>query len=415
MSGNKDRLKLGIVANEFFNASVGRFGGFGWATRQVAQLFGDNPGFGVDVVLLSREHKAGGGATLDVDGTRLIPLMDSSVAYWRAVRAEQLDLLLCIDYRPSYDGLFRMLPRTPIVIWVRDPRTREDASRLLTVRVPGREDVVPKTIRSVNCTSLRKTVLWSKILDRPLLFATPAPYLAHKVPGTYGVGRTEVSILPNIINLQPDEIRKSDKPSVLFLGRLDPYKRPWVVVELARDFPEVDFYLCGKAHAEGPGGWQPGELPGNVHLVGHVDGEHKLRLLSSAWVLINTSMHEGLAVSFQEALRCETPLLSSVDPQGVASAYGIYTGYWEGTGLAGLPRFRAGLRTLLDDEALRSRLGREGRAWVQSTHTPETFLAAFSGLCAKANVPCGRLAGALSSDREAVACAPDASLPETGA
>lgn len=413
MSGNKDRLKLGIVANEFFDATVGRFGGFGWATRQVAQLFRDNPGLGVDVVLLSREYKAGGdGAVLDVDGTRLIPLMDSGLAYWRAVRAEQIDLLLCIDYRPSYDALFRMLPRTPIVIWVRDPRTREDASRLLTVRVPGREDVVPKTIRSFDCSALRKTVLWSRVVDRPLLFATPAPYLVHKVPGTYGVGRTEVSILPNIINLQPEEIRKSEKPSVLFLGRLDPYKRPWIVVELARDFPEVDFYLCGKAHVEGPGGWQPGELPGNVHLVGHVDGEDKVRLLSSAWVLINTSMHEGLAVSFQEALRCETPLLSSVDPQGVTSAYGIYTGYWEGTGLESLPRFRAGLRTLLDDQALRSRLGREGRAWVQSTHTAETFLTAFSGLCRKAGVPCGRLAGALSSGAESDACVPGASLSE---
>ena len=27
-------LKLGVVANEFFDASVGRLGGFGWATSQ---------------------------------------------------------------------------------------------------------------------------------------------------------------------------------------------------------------------------------------------------------------------------------------------------------------------------------------------------------------------------------------------
>lgn len=75
--------------------------------------------------------------------------------------------------------------------------------------------------------------------------------------------------------------------------------------------------------------------------------------------LINTSMHEGLPVSFQEALRCETPLLSSVDPQRVVTAYGIHTGYWEGTDLESLPRFRAGLRALLDDESLRSRLGKK--------------------------------------------------------
>lgn len=411
MKERRKRLKLGIVANEFFDEAVGRFGGFGWATRQVARLFKDNPELGVEVVFLSREFKAdAANKEQEVHGIRLIPLMSSRVAYWRSIWSERIDLLLAIDYRPSYDELFQGLPRTPIIIWVRDPRTSEDASRLLTVRVPGQERVIPKTVKSFKCGSIAKVMRWSRLFHRPVLFATPARYLAHKVPGTYGVQPNEVSILPNIIDLQPGKIRKSEKPSVLFLGRLDPYKRPWIVTALAEDFPEVDFFLCGKPHVTGPGGWEPKNLPANTHFLGHVDGEKKLQLLSSAWVLINTSMHEGLAVSFQEALRCETPIISSVDPQGVVTAYGIYTGYWEGTGLEALPQFRAGLRELLDNEPLRTRLGREGRTWVQATHTPEKFLAAFADLCSKANVASKPAVTELSRDMQGVGSVPGRSV-----
>lgn len=264
-------LKLGVVANEFFDESVGRLGGFGWAAKQVASLFNNNPKYGVKVIFLScefnAEHKKN---HLDIDGTKLIPLMNDKFVYWRSIWSEKIDLLLCIDFRPSYNGVFQGLPRTPVIIWVRDPRTSEDASRLLTIRIPGQEDNVPQTVKSFNCKSFNRNLIWSRCLRRPIFFATPAPFLIHKISDTYGMRRTQVSILPNIIDLEPGEIRKSKKPSVVFLGRLDPYKRPWVATELARDFPEVDFFFCGKRHVFGRGAWEPRDLSNNVHLLGHV-------------------------------------------------------------------------------------------------------------------------------------------------
>lgn len=379
-------LKLGVVANEFFDGTIGRLGGFGWATRQVARFFSGHPELGVEVVFLSRVLVAENNEKeYRSHGVRLLPMRPSRRAYWRSVKAEEIDVMLAIDYRPSYDELLKGLAKTPVIIWMRDPRTREDASRLLTIRIPGQEDVIPQTANSF-IPSLKRMMRFSARRNRPMLFATTARYLAHKVEDAYSVKPPNVAILPNIIDLDPGEISKSEKPTVVFLARLDPYKRPWVVVELARDFPEVDFFLCGKSQVSGVGAWEPGDLPRNVRLMGHADEEEKKRLLSSAWVLINTSMHEGLAVSFQEALRCEVPVLSSVDPQGVVSAYGIYTGYWEGTGLEGLPRFRAGLQKLIHDHDLRNRLGREGREWVQRTHTPELFYDAFKQLCLEASV-----------------------------
>ena len=385
-SQNK-RIKLGVVANEFFDLSIGRMGGFGWATRQVAKCFNTDPDLGVDIVFLSGEFSAEASQsdTL-VHETRLIPYQQNRFDYCRHIWAESLDLILGIDYRPSYRSLFRILPRTPIITWVRDPRPPEDVEKINTTRIPGQEHIKPKGLDPIDCTSMAKVVKYSKWLRRPVLFATPASFLADKVLGTYGVQPPEVAFLPNIIDLEPGEVIKSERPRVVFLARLDPYKRPWLFVELARHFPEVEFLFLGKAHHQGEGAWEHNSLPNNVRLMGHVDGEKKLELLSSAWVLVNTSIHEGLAVSFQEALKCETPILSCLNPENVVSRFGIYVGRWDGTGLEGMPKFVEGLTRLLEDKELRTRLGKEGRQWVTKTHNKSQFLEAFNDLCTRAGV-----------------------------
>jgi hypothetical protein len=95
---------------------------------------------------------------------------------------------------------------------------------------------------------------------------------------------------------------------------------------------------------------------------------------------VNTSPHEALAVSFQEALAARTPLLACVDTEGVVSRFGVCAGRFPGDGLDALPSLRAGLEQLLGDDDLRGRLGREGRDWVCGRHTPERFMHAFRAL-----------------------------------
>ena len=380
------KLKLGVVANEFFDLSIGRMGGFGWATRQVAKCF-DDPELGVEVVFLSREAiETPDSEEILIHGCRLIPRHPNFLEYCRRIWAENFDLLLSIDYRPNYTPLFGILPQTPIIVWVRDPRTPEDVAKIATIRIPGQEDVKPKGLWTPDCTALGRVYQTSKWLRRPLLFGTPATFLREKVLGTYGVKNAEVALLPNIIDIEPGEITKSEKPTVVFLARLDPYKRPWLFAELASHFPDVEFIFLGKAHFEGEGAWKPEGMPDNVKLMGHIVGEEKIRLLSSAWVLVNTSIHEGLAVSFQESLKCETPILSSVDPEGVVSRFGIYVGRWDGSGVESMPKFVEGLTRLLEDHQLRTRLGKEGREWVSEIHNKSHFLQVFQGLCNKAGI-----------------------------
>jgi glycosyltransferase involved in cell wall biosynthesis len=158
---------------------------------------------------------------------------------------------------------------------------------------------------------------------------------------------------------------------------LDPVKRPWVFSELARSFPEVEFVFAGKPHFHGPRTWEPSASPPNVVFAGHVEGEEKRRLIASSWVLVNTSIHEGLPVSVQESLACGVPLLSTLDPEGLASRFGVFVGQFSGDGMDALPPLREGMRRLLGDHAWRRRLGAEGRAWLLDHHTPERFLRRF--------------------------------------
>ena len=99
------------------------------------------------------------------------------------------------------------------------------------------------------------------------------------------------------------------------------------------------------------------DLPANVRLCGHVDEAEKTRLLSEAWVVINTSIHEGMPVSLLEALACETPFLSGVNPGYAIAQFGIITGRTDGDGMQGLEALRHGLDRLLGDDASAPRDG----------------------------------------------------------
>ena len=69
--------------------------------------------------------------------------------------------------------------------------------------------------------------------------------------------------------------------------------------------------------------------------------------------------------------------MSGVDPEGLASRFGVHVGPCPGTGMEALPAFEAALAGLLDDPERRASLGAQGRAWVEAAHTRARFLQSF--------------------------------------
>lgn len=372
--------RLGIVANEFLARELGRMGGFGWAARESARaLAREWPA--TESIFLSCEHRSEDfGHELEVHGRRLLTVPPEGVSWRERLRAERLDALLTIDYRPSYESLLAAFPRRRTVVWVRDPRSQGDMVRIAGLRVPGLNGQPPGT-RAVDCTELGRLVRRRRLGRRPKVrLATVAPrLLSARAAEVYGTPGGSLPLLPN--PLEPAaRPRRAARPSVVFLGRLDPIKRPWILIDVARRLPDVRFDVLGRVHFEEDGAWAPRELPPNVHLHGHVDGEVKDRVLGEAWALVNTSIHEGLPVSMLEALAAETPVIACLDPDRVVSRFGVDVGRFGGDGLEAVPAFERAIRGLIARPERVSQLGGEGRRWVESTHTPGRFAAALDGL-----------------------------------
>jgi len=361
-------------------------GGFGWAARQVARCFNNAPGLGVDPVFVSCEHR--GETDLLSHGTRLITVNNSAFAYCKRIRQENFDLLLMIDYRATYRRLFAMLPKTPIIVWARDPRTLANNETVGAIEMPGHEgSPIPGAGSSRGNFILNYMMKASAIIGRGVQVAYTANFLKPRIEESYHVRLNEKNsiLLPNIVDTVPPQKQCSSSPKFAFLGRLDPYKRPWLLIEIAEQMPAVEFVVMGQSHF-GRSGWQPDSMPANVRLVGHADEDEKAWELATSWAIVNTSVHEGLAVSLLEALKCETPIVASVDPEGITSRYGIYVGNYLGSGRESISKFVEALTKITQDIELRDRLGREGREWVENLHNKQRFLSAFSTLCDRLSI-----------------------------
>jgi hypothetical protein len=168
------RLTLGVLANEFFDPELGRMGGFGWAARQIVRCFAD-PALGVDVVYLTGELRARPGQqVVVVHGTRLIPRQRSIFRNIVRVRAEKPDLLLAMDYRPNYRLMCWALTRTPMIVWVRDPRPPDEVAKVNTLSIPGQNGTRPQGILQPDCSSLG-TIARTLTGEQVGWLVTPAP------------------------------------------------------------------------------------------------------------------------------------------------------------------------------------------------------------------------------------------------
>lgn len=385
-------LTVGIVANEFYDTGLGRMGGFGMNALLAARALSTTADPAVRPIFLSGEHRAAPTrpwrpAPRLVGTSNGFPiLLRGRRARWlRRLRELDVDVLLTIEHRPTYDVLIDALPTTPLVVWVRDPRPRADLEKIGSLAIPG-EAAAPLGVEPNDSSSFGP--IWRRARDqgRPLAAVSPAPgHLNVKAREAYGIPDFDLGFLGNALTPVATRPRRSARPSVLFIGRLDPIKRPWLFAELAARFPQVDFLVLGQPHFTGPGAgtaWLT-KAPANLHVLAHVDGPRKADLFAGAWVLVNTSIHEALPTSFLEALHYGVPLLSCHDPEEVASRFGVYVGRWDGDGMAALPAFADGLERLLEDAEMRERLGETGRDWVREHHTRDRFLADFKALAGR--------------------------------
>jgi len=203
------------------------------------------------------------------------------------------------------------------------------------------------------------------------LVACQAHLLENKVKSIFHYNKP-TAYLPNFIDVPSYPTKKFDRPSIVFLGRLDHVKNPELMFHLARLAPDVDFYVLGKSHYKDRDNKYKEKYGNkkNVFLLGHQEGKVKEEILTKSWILLNTSFYECMPVSFLEALAHGCALLSTQNPDEYTKRFGYYTPltYLRSLTAEGL---LDGLRLLLKDDNWKVK-GKLGYDQVQKFHNTQT-------------------------------------------
>jgi len=331
------------VATEFF--AWGMHGGIGKATRDIASGVAER-GFEVHAVV---PRGRGQKRVEELDGVTVHchPLVEYPFS-GRLYREIGADIYHSED--PSWGTLLAMnsVKDSVHVVTAQNPRTKADWRRVQR-HYPLRRMIYNRLVQPGVEASVRRA---------DAVFCQ-ARFVTRKTRELYGL-ESDPGFLPNPVETPHGNPRKSTAPTVCFLGRLDGEKSPETFFSLADSFPDVRFVAVGRAHdpardrrlRERYGGVS------NLELLGFLTGEDKARVLKESWVLVNTSVHECLPVSFLEAAAHRCAILSPHDPDGFATRFGYH---------AAAGNYVDGLRWLLEGERWRER-GERGYRYVSGVH-----------------------------------------------
>jgi glycosyltransferase involved in cell wall biosynthesis len=338
-------MKVCLICVEIF--AWGKYGGFGRSTRMLGRELVKR-GIEVTAVVPRRE----GQKEIEVlDGIRVLGFSRfNPLSMLKLFREADADVYH--SQEPSFGTYLAQvaMPKRKHVVTFRDTRNFHDW---------WLEFIHPsKNYLQVLINYLYEdNFLVSRAVQRADFHAATANFLISKSQKKYGL-RTAPVFLPSPIPFL-EKIQKSDQPLVCFVGRLDRRKRPQIFFELARRFPDVKFIAVG-AGQDGPLDFKLREQYGdikNLEIVGFLDqfgGDELINLLGKSWILINTSVREGLPTSFIEASGHGCAILSEIDPDG----FSTYFGYHVKNG-----NYVAGLQYLLADNHWRE-LGVLGRRYA---------------------------------------------------
>ena len=379
-------MKVGIIVNEFFHKELGGFGGYGFLAKNIAQYFNSHFKNGLSFkVFLSRNKRDryvqiyhSTKVIFSPSSTNLIKRIYQRLYYQKELRWP--DAFITIEFLERYLLYLLRTNRTPVIVWLQDPIDKEEWRKMESVE--SERDFISlsnlEKIADDRRMALREFFNQSKEKKRPVLFVTQALDLIERAKRLYGLDKIKAPLLPNPIQVPEPEVKfleKASRPTILFLGRLDPVKRIWLFCEIAKCIPEADFLVAGITHK--PEVMEPILAPyrniPNLHFLGLVTGKDKSNLLRRSWILVNTSVHEGLPISWLEALAYKIPIVSCLDIDGYVNRFGKFVGEYWGNGYEAVPAFEQAVRNLIQDKSLRQHLAEGGFKHVLQFHTYSSF------------------------------------------
>ncbi len=174
-----------------------------------------------------------------------------------------------------------------------------------------------------------------------------------------------IDIVPNAVSPALEPGPKSERPEVLFIGRLKRYKSIDTILLAADKLRTLDivFNIAGRGDDEKRLRQLCASLKlTNFNFLGYVSEEHKRELLQRAWMLVNPSSMEGWGIANVEAAACGTPAIGSNVPgirDSIVEQYsGLLFEYENSAELADR------IEGLVHNHAERERLAQGGVEWA---------------------------------------------------
>ncbi|MCF1428879.1 MAG: glycosyltransferase family 4 protein [Shewanella sp.] len=371
------KIRVALLVDEYFGGAKTKFGGYGFLARNLVAKY--LPSKDVEVEVLLKK---------DCGKVRLFPkchMIDGIKVYKLAARPFDLVNALFLKHK-KYDVFlsieltthsYRIFSKAPgkdktLLLWIQDPRPVYEWDEIETVKLFPEHSYWDAEVYDF-VHEYHKT--------GNVHFISQARFLDQKAKDLYRLSaNTPIRYLPNPIEIDYgfDVETYQKQNSIIFLGRIESVKRGWLFAELAKAMPQYQFYMLGQAHRkveESNAVMAPYMDIPNLHFVGHVEGARKNQLIRDAKVLVNTSIHEALPVSFLEALSYGTLLVSCQNPDALTEKFGVYTGKVLGDGFDKLPLFIDGIEKLMTDDNLRQQLARSAVSYIKQVHSLDKFKA----------------------------------------
>lgn len=230
------------------------------------------------------------------------------------------------------------------------------------------------------------------IVRRASRIITPSEFSKRELVEAYHADPAKVFVTPLGVDdiYQPMSAEKAapmlahlqvPSPFAVFVGRLEEKKNIGMLIEAFHRYKEtrgvgdpLHLVLVGQ-----PGlGYErfeklilEGPLRDFIHVVGYVNEDEKIALLSSASALIHPAWYEGFCIPPIEAMACGCPVIAS-NVASIPEVVGEENALWFspfGEGADGLARK---MGQLMDDPSLQASLREKGLAWSKRYRWQET-------------------------------------------
>ena len=378
---HREKYRVALLVDEFFGGWDTAIGGYGALARKYICKFIPNDEIQIDLLL-----DANGGNGIQqklVDQTMIYRLPWHPAARQRWLDKQAYNLFLTIEMtEPSFTLIREYETITPLLYWVQDPRD---------LNLYQQRQKTVNRMRDDDWAYIKSVSVWMQDLmqQKRVAFISQGESLSAIARNMYKIPETiPIRDLPNPVEIAFD-YRLNNPPKenkIIFLGRLEAQKRVWIVCEIAKIMPQHDFYILGatgrgRNESANAKTLEPYRNPDgtskikNLHFTGHVDGEDKSQHIKTAKLVLNTSIWEGIPVSWLEALSYGTLIVSAFDRDEIVARFGTFVGevMGDGTDTASLQGFTNAIDYWMTHELERNAVAQKAIEFVRDRHSISTF------------------------------------------